>query len=921
MESATSSSESVVRPVRTSRVAAVVMAEDGEFHSAVEGVEEQDGNTRLIVVGKEPRTKQEAEESGLLHSPTLDEAIREIPADIDYVWILAGRARPQTGALRAMIQVAVTHQVALVGSKVLSTEEPEHLLSVGSATDLFGVPSSGLDEVELDFAQYDVIREVSTLSTVSLLARRRLLTVLGGFDQSIPAVSQGLDYCQRVRLAGGTVMVAPSSRVLYPPDHFPHYGDWKDRAGRMRAMFKVYRIMTLVWAIPVDILINLVEGVFSLVMGRPSRLAGFLAAMGLSIGRLPSTVSARFRSQKSRVVGDEDLFRYQMAGSVILRDVASEIGGKMGDFAPEEKSWAAVISSRLRQGAPFALLVSLLYLVAASRGLWLGGLPATGFAFPLGDDPASILAAYAGGWNEAGLGTTLPPHPAVVLAAGLEWVLLGWRGSQLLITALALWAGLVGSARLFRAAGAGGKASYVGAIAYLLGSATASVLSQGYWPTMISLGALPWSVVAAVRPWPENWRDRTGDLATVSLACAVLAAASPVAIAVPGMVVFIGWLGGVGWSLWSLLRVLGGSLVGLSTVGAYLWANNLDVWSYGPARSWEVNWLFWAVVGVAGILALLFGRPRLRAVSGMGLALSGFGLWVGTVPYWEVALAGSAVAGLGTGLVVAAAVGSGGRESQGRSRLGEVLALVCGVAVVAFTVPVLEGGKAGLPADQWSERLDFASSLSDPEEGSRILLVGSKGSLPGMEREGEAFSYRLLKAGPPTLEQAWLPPPAVGDQALAEVLSALSVSRSLRPGELLAPFGVRWVMVSQDTGFSERLTAQVDLRILVASEEEVVYENLVALPRSDGSFGGAWDSVAPDRVVGTEFQGRVRIRDNAHPRWGPDWSQDSWWNTVSGAEGVGRFTPYPMGRMLAWWGAIVTIILAGLVWWGRGAFR
>ena len=921
MDAETPSPEPVVRPVRTPGVAVVIMAENGEFLSAVEGVEEQDRDIRLIVVGSDPRTKQEAERSGLLHKPTLDGAIREVPGDVDYVWILAGDARPRPGALAALLQVAVAHQVALVGSKVLSAEDRENLLSVGSATDLFGVPSSGLDESELDFAQYDVIREVSSHPTVSLLARRRLLAVLGGFDDSIPPVSQGLDFCQRVRLAGGRVAVAPSSRVLYPADRFPRYGSWKERAGRMRAMFKVYRMMTLAWAIPLDILINLVEGMFSLVRGRPGRLLGFLAAMGLSVWRLPSTISARLKSQRIRQVGDEDLFRYQMSGSVILRDLLAELGGKIGESGPDEPSWTQAITTRLRKGAPFALLLSLLYLAVASRGLWVGGLPEAGFTFSVGDDPIGVLSAFAGGWNETGLGTTLPPHPAAALAAGFQWLLANWSGSQLLMTAVALWAGLIGASRLFRSGGIAAGASYAGAVVYLLGSATASVLSEGYWPALIAVGALPWSVVAAVRSWPERWRERIGDLAMVCLACSVVAAASPVAVVVPVLVVTVGWLSGIGWSLGAVSRTLVGAVVGLLTVSSYLWANAFDVWSDGPSLAWEMEWVFWAGVGLAGIVVLLFGDSRLRAVAGAGLALSGAGLWVGLAPYWEVAVAGATLAAVGTGLVASVAVGAGGKDSGVRSRFGGVLALVCGVALLGLTVPVLESGKAWLPPDRWGGRLDFASSLSDPGAGSRVLLIGPEGSLPGMEREGEEYSYRLVRAGQPTLEQAWLAPPALGDQALAEVLSELSASRSLRPGERLAPFAVRWVVVSQDTGFSDYLNSQVDLRVLAATEEAVVYENLVALPRAGRSSGRVWDSVAPDRVEGSRFGGRIRIGDNAHPRWGPEWSQESWWNTVSGQQGTGYFTPYPMGRALGWWGAIAMIVLAGLVWWGRGAFR
>ena len=920
-ENAGSSPDPIVRPARTPGIAVVIIAEGEDFQSAVEGVAEQDRDTQLIVVGEDPGTKQKAEEVGAVHAGTFEEALKDIAVEADYVWILDGHARPQPGALSAMLQVAVNHQAALVGSKILSTKNPEHLLSVGSATDLFGVPSSGLDESELDFAQYDVIREVSTLSTISLLARRRLVAVLGGLDPELPPVSQGLDFCQRVRLAGGRVVVAPSSRVLYPPRRFPRFEDWEERAGRMRAMFKVYGLMTLAWAIPFDVVINLVEGVFSLVLGRPSRLAGFLAALVLSIWRLPSIIVARVRVQKFRAVGDEDIFRYQISGSVILRDMGSEIGGKIGDFGPAEQSWAEMVSARLRRGAPFAVLLSLLFLVAAGRGIWLGGLPATGFSFPPGDDPVGVLAAFAGGWNDTGLGTTLPPHPAAVLTSALHWLMLGWTGSQLLVTALALLGGLVGSSRLFRSMGISASASYAGAVVYLLGSATASVLTQGYWPMVIALGALPWAVVAAVRPWPESRRDQIGDLAMISLASAIVAAVAPVAVAVPVGIVLLGWAAGAGWPFWALPRVIAGGVAGLSTVGAYLWANGWDVWSWGPDLSLEAEWVFWGAVGVTGVLALVFGGAGLRGAAGVGLALAGVGLWAGHLPDWEVAVAGAALAAVGSGAVVGAAVGSGGRQNSGPSRLGGVLTVVCGVALLGFTFPALENGRVGLPEDQWSGRLDFASSLADPQSGSRVLLIGPEGSLPGMARETEGFSYRLLKAGPATLEQAWVAPPAVGDQALAEVLSHLSGSRSLRPGELLAPFGIRWVVVSQDTGFSEQLNAQVDLRLLSVSEQTAVYENLLALPRSDGPYVGAWDSVAPDRVEGPEFGGRIRIGDNAHPRWGPQWAQQSWWNSISGAEGGGYFTPYPWARAMGWWGVGLVTILLGLVWWGRGAFR
>jgi len=90
------------------------------------------------------------------------------------------------------------------------------------------------------------------------------------------------------------------------------------------------------------------------------------------------------------------------------------------------------------------------------------------------------------------------------LTAFADWLTLGWSGSQVLVTGIALLAGLLGSARLFRSMGVASAGSHAGAAVYLLGSATASVLAHGYWPLVVALGALPWSVSAAARPWPDG---------------------------------------------------------------------------------------------------------------------------------------------------------------------------------------------------------------------------------------------------------------------------------------------------------------------------------------------------------------------------------------------------------------------------------
>src|SRR3972149_6014690 len=101
--------------------------------------------------------------------------------------------------------------------------------SVGYATDVFNAPYSGLQQGDLDQAQFDVIRDVAAVSDASMLIRRDLFRGLGGVDPTMPPTSAAIDFCQRARLRGGRVVVVPSSVVRYEgPDPAPR---WRGGAG------------------------------------------------------------------------------------------------------------------------------------------------------------------------------------------------------------------------------------------------------------------------------------------------------------------------------------------------------------------------------------------------------------------------------------------------------------------------------------------------------------------------------------------------------------------------------------------------------------------------------------------------------------------------------------------------------------------
>src|SRR5690606_10222338 len=109
----------------------------------------------VVVVG------DAGELEGARTASDLETAIAEADQSIDYLWILHSDARPRPDALRALVTEVERNGAALGGSKLLVAGTPDVLESVGSATDVFGEPYSGLEEGEIDLQQYDEIGRAS----------------------------------------------------------------------------------------------------------------------------------------------------------------------------------------------------------------------------------------------------------------------------------------------------------------------------------------------------------------------------------------------------------------------------------------------------------------------------------------------------------------------------------------------------------------------------------------------------------------------------------------------------------------------------------------------------------------------------------------------------------------------------------------
>ena len=204
-------------PLRRPRVLAVVLVRRGDDIAGVlRSIETQVYEPDDVVVVAHRPLGPSAEATSPRRVETMAQVLAMAETEVEYLWILDSRTTARPDALAALVSTADEVEASVVGSKILDVDNPEQLLSVGGATDVFGFPYTGLDRGELDQEQFDVIRDVAYVEPASMLVRRDLAEGLGGLDRKLPYIASGLDLCQRARVVGGRVVVAPTSEVFTP---------------------------------------------------------------------------------------------------------------------------------------------------------------------------------------------------------------------------------------------------------------------------------------------------------------------------------------------------------------------------------------------------------------------------------------------------------------------------------------------------------------------------------------------------------------------------------------------------------------------------------------------------------------------------------------------------------------------------------
>jgi hypothetical protein len=835
---------------------------------------------------------------------SLENAIAEAGSEVDYLWLLHSDARPRPDALTNLVRETERNEASLAGSKLLVAGTKDFLESVGSATDVFGEPYSGLEEGEIDLQQYDVVREVAFVRSASILVRRDLAQGLKGLDVLLPPVAAGLDFSQRARLAGGRVIIVPSSEVYHQGRCNEAGQGWREQAGRLRAMLTAYSPLTLLWLIPYDFIVSVLDAIGNLLLLRWRPTARYLRSWLWNVYHLPSTLGLRGGFRAVRSAGDEELFRFQARGSVRLRELGSELSARVLLIFDEDQALAR--SSRRVGSSPgiWGALLAALVLLVGVRGFLFSGVPDAGFSLPFEEASVAIDRWFAG-WNETGLGSPNPVHPVVGVTGAVSWVLLGAEGvARILLTISFGVLGVLGMGRLSGRLGIRGPGRYLAGLVAIGGPGVAALTGVGSWLGLGAAAALPW----AARASAAHPGERLGALTRYGWAIVaglLLGSFSPLLAPVPLLFALL-WKvvgGGEGRILLGLVV-----LASAGTVSAGFLLGDPG-WALEPSRrlGLEVA-VFWPVlVAVATVPIAFVANParRLGLVGGL-LSLSGLvaaRAGAGGPGLEEAALI---LGSFGAAMVVSAGLNSFSSEPR------RLLAVLASIAILLMSMADVSNGRLGLPNGQINERFDFASTLADEGGPGRVLVASTQRSdLPGEARSGPGFWYRLVDGDQMTIDEVWLAEKGAGDDALYSALESVASGSELRPGDRLGPFAVDWVvLLGPEFQLDEALVAQLDLVPTPLDPESRVFENPGAAPLA-ATEGSIWMRSGVG-FSGDPGDGRVALAVNYDAGWGPEPERVDWSTSVSASNGEAIFehSNIYLGLVIA---AVGLLLIAGLL--------
>lgn len=784
--------------------------------------------------------------------PSANEVLRLVEGDNGFFLLCHDDIAPAPDAVRALVAEIYRSNAGIVGPKLTEWDQPRVLQHVGLGLDRYGEVDPIVEPGEVDQEQHDAVRDVFVLPSACMLVRADLFRTLGGFDPAISFHGDDVDLCWRAHLTGARVIVVPDARVRHLERLTERRPDLNHTA--LQARHRMRAVATLTGAsrlLPRSIelvVLTLVELVVGLFTGRITpALASLRALVGL-IPRSAAIVARRRAIRGQRMVPEREVLGLQDRGSSRLnsylrgKETTTFVGADATVRRWREASFGPVL----------AWFLVLLGIAIGSRTFIRHGVPPVGEFLPFPESPSALLADFRDSFDNRSFGVTAAVPTGWAVLAITSVLALFRMGLFLTMTVVGCYVlGAIGAWRLSTVFPVN-RARIAGMVVYVATPLVPGLLGSGDWSALAWYAALPWMVhllrstagLAAADPAADatdlpdgvaevGIRHRVRSIAYLSLVLAVTAAFVPVVVVL--------------WAIAGLLLALA-TLLALSSWRVAAWFLAGTVVSIAVALvlnlPWALDWTWAELTGAqpAGASGADITDVATMAPSTMRFSILALALYLPVLAAlaitrawrftWSVRAA-ALVVGFGTLAVLAdraalpvstpdtslllvpvalglALGGAAIADGLGADVLGrgfgwrQPVALLANVALVIGLVPaVLSIGNGAWDAPRTPMSVLLATQLqADPTVGDhRVLYLGDPRLLPVPGREYQpGIAWAVVDVGDLDFTDRFPVPSSGGDAAVEHALDLISTGSTLRAGHLLAPLGIRFVVVPLTDG-------------------------------------------------------------------------------------------------------------------------
>lgn len=700
---------------------------------------------------------------------------------------------------------------------------------------------------------------------------------------------------------------------------------------RLRTSRVCYTFTSRLRVMPQAFLVAVFELVLSVLQGRFHQTSDVVHAWTWNARHRGDIRSRRKELAAHRAVPDQDVRRLQVRGSArtsaFLRGQIGSGEDRLGSVTASGRDLVTNLRSASARSSLVAWVLVILLIGLGSRSLITDGIPAIGDFASYPTHPSTLLHEWLSGYRDVGLGSVSPAPTLLAAVGGLGYLFFG--AMSLLRTVLILGAlplGVIGIWRMARPLGSR-RARIVALVVYASVPVGFNAVAQGRWTGLVMYGLAPWmfnqllkgSGLAPFGPVGGDQGPGVSErpliqrILLLGLTTALAAMVVPFALVVVPAIALVFVLGGLlvgevrgtgrllgvalGGSLtalilhlpWSVSLITGGwqAFVGTSSDGGRpLSLGAIFRFETGPFGAPPIGWVFLPI----GVLALVIGRrwrfgwaarSWMVILLGAGLVFVGAEGWLpGSLPVPEVLLAPAAVA-----LALSAALGMAAFEvdlPDYHFGWRQIASLLAGAALVLALLPAIaaaSSGRWGMPTGDFERPIRNLNGKSGTDEPYRVLWLGDADLLPAAGwpldapqvddlGPGALLSYATSNNGMPDVSDVIAGSDSGATSHLAETLQYAADGGTSRLGALLAPMGVRYVVVPEanapsplETGptvtpeaLLTLLDAQLDLSNLDVAGGISVYRN------------AAWGPTRAQLPADTEFpSGEGRPSDRVVP--------------------------------------------------------